>query len=119
MDHPTAVLTTLIFSFKKVIHCKPRKNQDLNAFVSRFRPLAADYLMLVGMSTSLPVSNFLAITRFENAMLSEETVTNTKVQLLVLVEGRKDSDTDPKLHIKKSAHSLLLGFFGNLDSFFV
>ena len=88
VDLPIAVVSRLIASFNKVTSCRRRRSEDLNTFVSRFRGLAADHLMHGGLSSSSQVGEVLAITLLNNASLSDETLTNAKLQLISLAQAR-------------------------------
>ena len=67
VEPPIAVVTRLISSFNKVSMCTRRKNEDLSAFVSRFRGYAADHLMHAGVPANSQVGEILAITLLNNS----------------------------------------------------
>ena len=96
IDSPVATVSRLIDSFHRVTNCRRRRNEDLRAFVPRFRGLAADHLMHGGLSSSSQVGEVLAITLLNNANLSEETLTNAKLQLIALAKEREDAQTNMK-----------------------
>ena len=79
VDPSIAFVSRLIASYNKVTNCQRRGSESLISFVSRFRGLAADHLLHLGVSASSQVSEILAITLLNNANLSDETLTNAKL----------------------------------------
>ena len=102
VDPPIPVVSRLIASFNKVTNCRRRRSEDLNTFVSRSRGLAADHLMHGGLSSSSQVGQVLAITLLNNASLSEETLTNAKLQLISLAQARESQGQTEAVYIPKS-----------------
>lgn len=90
------------------MQCKRRRNADLRVFVARFRSFAADHLMHVGVSTASQLSETLAITLLNNALLSEETLTNAVLQLVALAESRKQPEPEDGVLVSRDAHRKLL-----------
>ncbi len=88
VDPHIAVVTGLIQSFNGVTSCRKRKGEDLNSFASRFRRLAADYLLHAGSTSSSQVGEVPAITLLNNAALSDDTLKIAKLQLIALSESR-------------------------------
>ena len=91
IDSPIATVFRLIDSLHRVNNCHHRRNEDLLAFVSRFRGLGADHLMHGGLSSSSQVGEVLAIKLLNNANLREETLTNAKLQLIALAKERDEA----------------------------
>lgn len=94
LDPLVAIVTRLISSFNLVMQCKRRRNENLKVFVPRFRSLTAHHLMHVVVSTTSQVSEVLAITLLNNAMLSDETLTNAVLHLAALAESRKNHEPE-------------------------
>ena len=92
VDPPMAIVSRLITSFNQVTNCRRGRNEDLGAFVSRFRGLAADHLMHGGLSPASQVGEVLAITLLNNANLSEDTLSNAKIQLINHAEARQQKE---------------------------
>ena len=97
-----AVALRLIAAFNKVTSCRRWRSEDLNTFVSRFRRLAADHLMHGGLSSSPQVGELLAITLLNTASLSEETLTNAKLQLISFAQARESQGQTEAVYIQKS-----------------
>ena len=120
VDSPIANVSRLITSFHRVTNCRRHRNKDLRAFVSRFRGLAADHLMHGGLSSSSQVGEVLAITLLNNANLSEETLTNTKLQLFALAKERDDNDNKNKeefISIPKTVEKDISTLLEKVDEF--
>lgn len=101
VDPPIPVVSGLISSFDKVTSCRHRRSEDLTAFFSRFRDLAADHRMHGGLSAPFQVDEVLAIKLFNNASLSKETLTNEKNQLIALSQVHEHGTIDSKQEISK------------------
>lgn len=86
------MLTRLISSYQKVTKCRRQKIEHLSTYVSRFRSLAAIYLLYSHASSTSQFGELLAITLLNNACLEECTLTNTKIHLISLAEGRALED---------------------------
>ena len=82
-------------------NCQRRGSESLSSFVSRFRGLAADHFLHLEVSASSQVIEILAITLLNNASLSDETLTNAKLQLIALVQAREKETTQCATSIKK------------------
>lgn len=90
VDPLIAVVSSLIASYKKVTDFRRRGSESLSSFVSRFRGLTADHRLHVRLSVSSQVSKILAIKLLNNANLSDETLTNAKLQLIALAQSREE-----------------------------
>lgn len=109
-DPPITMVSRLISSFNKVSSCRCKKNEELPAFVGRFRGLAAEHLMHANPSSSSQVGEVLAITLLNNANLEKATLTNAKLQLIALDEQRiKECDETDVLKIRQK-------YFDNMRS---
>jgi len=115
VDPPIAVVSRLISSFNQVTNCRRRRNEELSTFVSRFRGLSADHLMHGGLSASSQVGEVLAITLLNNANLSEETLTNAKLQLIALAQARDDHALAPTVPVAPETISSLRAFSEKLS----
>lgn len=107
VEPPIAIVTRLISSFNKVSACVRHKSEDLSAFVSRFRGLAAEHMMHAGVSSNSQVGEILAITLLNNSNLSEETLSNAKMQLVGMAQSKANDPNDPSASLPPSAISKL------------
>lgn len=83
-----AVVTRLIYFFNRDKTCACPNNEDLSAFVPRFRELAADHPIHAVVATNSQIGEILAITLLSNSNISEETLSNAKMQLLSMAKAR-------------------------------
>lgn len=79
MKPPITLVSRLMKSFMQVTSCRRSRSQDLKAFVSLFRGLAADYLINGVLSAFSQAGEVSGIRRLNNVTLSEETLINTKL----------------------------------------
>lgn len=81
----------MISSFNGVNLCARRNNEDISAFVSKFRGYAANHLMHAGVAANSQIREIIAITLLNNSNLSEETLPNTKMQLVAMAKVMQGS----------------------------
>lgn len=115
VEPPMDIVTWLITSFNRVTFCVRRKNEDLSSFLSSFRGLTADNLLHAGVSATSEVIEVFEISLLNNSILSDETLSNSKLQIVLMAKDKQTTASEGPYSISPQAISKILGAIDELS----